>query len=398
MRLESLGVMRSYTVARLQARPLSPGLAESIVASRFTALTQPETILPLASHSQACDSLPERLVLDPCVDFGRGDVPVTEGSLHQTEIASLAKEPHGEGMAKRVDGKVPGDASCFKPVMESELDLTRTKSIAAARAEERTSFASIRGIDALPEQSAELRVEEHCFLSSTLCSDCDGSLGDVDITGVQADKRAEPYAGTKQEREHDVVSRGNRGVASGNQGKQSLALIPRQVTWHPPVSRCRADQPRRIVCEITSIGQKTEEHSKRSLGPVDSERGLWLTVPIGQEACERVGSNNADLNIALEPSFELPQIPEVSLAGSLTLAVGSQLSVEPLDGCRELHGFTSLTVDSQAASIDASFQDTVNEITRGISEMRQFQGTVAPHSATWPRHRRRVALSPWRWA
>jgi hypothetical protein len=98
MRLESLGVMRSYTVARLQARPLSLGLAESAVACRFLALTQPETILPLATHSQACYGLPERLVLDSGVDFGRGNVPVAEGPLYQPQVSGHGVEPRGKGM------------------------------------------------------------------------------------------------------------------------------------------------------------------------------------------------------------------------------------------------------------------------------------------------------------
>ena len=103
MSLEPLELMRGYTVARPQARSLSLGLAESTVASLFSALTQPQTILSLAAASQACYGLPERFVLDSGVDLRGRDVPVAQGSLHQTEIASLAEEPHGEGMAKRVN-------------------------------------------------------------------------------------------------------------------------------------------------------------------------------------------------------------------------------------------------------------------------------------------------------
>jgi len=99
MRLEPIELMRGYATREQQGEALSPGLAESAVACRFLALTPFQTILPLASHSQACDGLPERLVLHPGVDLGRGNVPVTEGSLYQTEVVSLAEEPHGKGMA-----------------------------------------------------------------------------------------------------------------------------------------------------------------------------------------------------------------------------------------------------------------------------------------------------------
>jgi len=376
MRLQSLELMRGYTVARLQARPLSLGLAESAVACRFLALRRAQTRLLLATCSQACYGLPERLVLHSCVDFGRGNVPVAERSLHQTEVASLSEEPHGEGMAQRVDGKVPGDASYFKPVLESELDLARAKPIGGARVEEWRSVDSVRSIDALPEQSAKPSVEEHGFFASAFDFDCDGPFGEVDVTDVQSDERAEPHPGTEQEREHRVVSARNCSVGSGNRGEQRLRLIGRQVAGRSSIRRCRVNQPRRILAEVASLSQKPEEHSQGSLGPVDSERRLWLTVPVGKEACECVGSDRRDVSISLEPSFELPQIPQVSLPRALTFAISPELRVKCLDGYRELHGFTSLRVDSQATSMNALSANTVNSIMRRICEIRHFQAPL----------------------
>lgn len=152
-----------------------------------------------------------------------------------------------------------------------QLDLAWPKPAAVAGTEERTSIACSRSIDVLPEQSAELLVKEHGFLPSAFCSDCDGPLSDVDVTGVQADERAEPDAGAEKERERRVVSFGNGAVRVGNCAEQSLRFVDRQVAWYSPVSRRRTDEPCRIVAEITSIIEEAEEDSQGCLGPVDSE-------------------------------------------------------------------------------------------------------------------------------
>jgi hypothetical protein len=50
------------------------------------------------------------------------------------------------------------------------------------------------------------------------------------------------------------------------------------------------------------------------------------------------------------------------------------LRVEPLDGCRKLHGFTPLLLDSQATSMNALCSETVNEIMRRICEIKAIAG------------------------
>jgi len=364
MSLEPLEVMRGYKRAERQGEALSLGLVKSAVAYRFSALRQPETRLPLVSHSQARDGLPERLVLDLSIDLGCRNVSVTERSLHQTEVASLAEEPHGKGMAQRVDGKVPGDASCFKPVPKSQLDLARAKPIAAAGAEERTSIASIRSIDVQTEESAKRCVQEDRLFTSTFGSDSDDSLAEVHVPSGQSNQGAESHAGAEQEREHRVVSFGNGGVGVCDRAEQSFRLVGRQIARHSPIRWCRTDQPCGVVAQVPCVGEKSEEDPECSLGSVDSECRHRRSVTIGKEARERVGSDDADLDIALEPSFESPQIPQVSLPRALALAICPELRVEALDSCRELHGFTSLQFDSQATSMNALCSETVNSIMR----------------------------------
>jgi hypothetical protein len=366
MRLEPIEVMRSYTVARLQGEALSLGLARSAVARRFFALTQPETILPLASHSQACDGLPKGLVLDPGVDLGRGDVPVAEGSLHQPQVAGLRVKPSGEGMPERMDRQGLGNSSKLEPVSEPQLHLSMAKSVAAARTEQRRSIGDGIGFDVQTEESAKRRVKKDRLLSSTLCFDCDGALSDVNVSGVQADKRAQPDASAEEKREHRVVSCGDGRVGVDDRGQQLPRFVDRQVAGHSPIRWRRANQPCRVVVQVPSVGEEAEENSERRLGSVDSERGLWLTVTINKEACERVGSDDADLDIALEPASKLPQIPEVSLPRAFALAICPELRVEAGDGCRKLHGFTSIAVDSEATSMNALSSKTVNSIMRTI--------------------------------
>jgi len=365
MSLEPIELIRGYAGAEQQGEALSLGLAKSAVARRFSALRQPETILPLASHSQARDGLPKRLVLDSSIDFGRDNVSVAECSLYQTEVASLAEEPHGKGMAKRVDGKVPGDASYFKPVPKSQLDLARAKPIAAAGAEEWYRVAGTRSLDVPTEQSAKLGVQEDRLFTSAFCANRDSSLTEVHITGVQTDERAEPDAGSEQDREHREVSARNCSVGSGNRGEQRLRLIGRQVAGRSSIRRCRADQPCGVFAQIPCVREKPEEHSQGRLGSIDGERGS-PTVTIGQEACERVGIDDADLDITLEPASQLAQITQVSLPCALAFAICPELRVEAFDGCRELHGFTPLQSDSQATSMNALLSERVNSIMRTI--------------------------------
>ena len=189
-------------MARPQARPLPLGLAESAVGSLFFALTQLKTVLPLAAHSETGQCFSQRLVLDSGVDFGCGNVPVARGPLYQSEVAGLRMEPCGEGMAKRVHRERLFDTGNFEPVPESQLHLARAKSAAAARTEE----WSIRC--PADDLAAELLVEEHGFFASTLGCDGDSPLSKIDVTRVQSNKRAEPDAGSKQQREHGVVSAG----------------------------------------------------------------------------------------------------------------------------------------------------------------------------------------------
>jgi len=289
-------------------------------------------------------------------NFGLGQ-GIDDGTPHNPELHI---------MPERVDRQGLGNSSKLEPVSEPQLHLARAKPAAGAGTEQWRSIGQHVGIYVQTNQSAELRVEEHRFLSSTLCSDCDGPLSDVGVTGVQTDQRAEPDASTEQEREHRVVSFGNGGVGVCDRAEQSFRLVRRQIARYSPVGRCRANQPCGVVCEITRIRKKTEEHSKRSFGSVDGQRGARSTVPIRKEASECVGSDRRDLNIALEPALELAQIPQVSLPRALALSISRELRVEAFDSCRKLHGFTSLQFDSQATSMNALLTETVNSIMRTI--------------------------------
>jgi len=365
MILETLELMRGYTVARPEARSLSLGLARSAVASLFSALTQPQTRLPLASRSQVGQCLPESFVFHSGVDLGGRNVPVTERSLYQTEIASLPEEPHGEGMAKRVNRELAGDACCLKPVLQSKLNLTSTKTAAATGTEKRYRVASTGTLDVQTEESAKRRVKKDCLLSSAFGCDGDSSFSEIDVTDVQTDKRAQPDAGAKEHREHCVVSSGDRAVRLGDGLEQSFCFVLRQIAWHPSVSWCRANQPRRIVAQVPCIREEAEEHSQGSLGPIDSERSP-VSIPISKKACERVRLDGSDVGVGIEPAAKLAEIPEVRLPCALALAVCLELRVEALRGYREFHGFTPLQFDYEATSMNALSTNSVNSIMRTI--------------------------------
>ena len=138
------------------------------------------------------------------------------------------------------------------------------------------------------------------------------------------------------------------------------------------------DEPRRILAQVPGIVEEAEEDPERSLGSVDGERGSRLTVTIGKEARERVRSDDADLDIALEPASKLPHIREVGLPCALALPISPELRVEAFDNCRELHGFTSIRVDSQAVTMNALLPEPVNEIMRRVCEIKAIAGRCCP--------------------
>jgi len=117
-----------------------------------------------------------------------------------------------------------------------------------------------------------------------------------------------------------------------------------------------------------------KENPEYSLGPVNGECGPCLAVPVSKEASEGVGGDSGDVHIPLEPTSELAQVSQVSLPRSLALAICPELCVEALDSCRELHGFTSLLLDSQAVTMNALFPKPVNGIMRTIREIRASPG------------------------
>jgi len=365
MKLETLELMRSYATGERRGEALSLGLVESTVACRFLALRRAQTRLPLASRSQVGDGLPKGFVLDSGVDFGGRDVPVAECTLHQPEIASLAEEPHGEGVAKRVDGKAPGDACGLKPVLQSKLNLTSTKTAAATGTEQRCSIGERVGIDVQTEESAKRRVKKDRLLSSAFGCDGDSPFSEVHVASVQGNQRAESDAGAKEHREHCVVSSGDRAVRLGDGLEQSLCFVLRQIAWHPAIRRCRAYESCRVVTEITSVGEEAEEHSQRRLGSVDGQ-GSPTAVSIGEKARQRVRRDGSDVGVCIKPASKLPQVSQVCLTRALALAVCPELCVEALDRCRELHGFTPLQFGYGATSMNALCSRTVNAIMRTI--------------------------------
>jgi len=281
-------------------------------------------------------------------------------------------------MAQRVDGKLSRDTCEFKPVLQSELHLAGAKPFVFTGTEQWRSIGEHVGIYVQTEESAKRCVQEDHLFTSTFCANSDSFLTEVHIASVQTDQRAEPDASTEQDREHRVVSFGNGGVGVCDRAEQSFRLVRRQIARYSPVGRRRANQPCRIVCEITSIREEAEENPERSLGSVDGQGGPHLTVPIGEEARERVGSDRRDINIPLEPALKLAQIPQVGLPRALAFAVCPELRVKALDRCRELHGFTPLQSDSQATSMNALSANTVNEIMLEIGWLRQLSGRCCP--------------------
>jgi hypothetical protein len=82
------------------------------------------------------------------------------------------------------------------------------------------------------------------------------------------------------------------------------------------------------------------------------------------------------MHVSLEPALQLAQISKVSLPCALAFAVCPELRVEALDGYREFHVFTSLRADSHAASMNASFQDTVKLIMRRVYLFSHLSGRL----------------------
>ncbi len=379
--------MRGYAESEKQGERLSHGPEESIVGSDFSTLTAPETRLPLAVPSQAGQRLPQGLVLHPGVDFGRADVSVAEGSLHQSQVARPGIELRGEGVPQRVDREWPGDAGDLEPVPEPQLDLPCAEPPALARAEQGAAVGGIEGSDVAPEHTGERSVDEHGVRSAALGHDSDRALAQVDIAGVQANKRAEPDARAEQEREHGVVSAGDRAVRTGDGIEQPLRLVGRQVARHSPVSRRRADKPGRVVSQVAGVGEEAEADAQGCLCPVDRERSP-RAVPVSQEACEHVRRDGGKGHVPAEPALELAQVSQVSLPGALAPTVSPELSVEAGDGGGEPHGVTSSQGDSQATSMKASLRGTVKPIVRRSRRLRQLHGascsTFARVAATRP--------------
>ncbi len=234
-----------------------------------------------------------------------------------------------------------GDASCLDPVLEPELDLAWPKPAAVAGAEERRAVAGTLYADLAIEKSAKSGVEEHRLLSSPFGLDCHGSLGQVHITYVQGNERAKPDAGAEQEREHRVVSSGNRAVRAGNGAEESLRFVGRQVAGHSAVRRCRADEPGRVVGDVAGVDEEPEEDPQGCLCSIDRQRRP-TTVPAGQKPSQYVGVDRCHQHVPAEPVLQLAQVPQVSLPGALAPTIGSELRVEACYGRGELHGFTSL--------------------------------------------------------
>ena len=292
---------------------------------------------------------PERLaqfrVGDLEVDRRAGDRPVSEGSLNDSQIPGLPKQPGSEGVPERVGMAGTLASRLPQPVGEP------AGSVAARDGTRVSSYEQVPGLAfraVSKEVIQEIPRQDHSLDAVVFAGvRNDDALLEVHVLQPEPEGGRETHAAVEEEVNPHVVPPRHRPLRYGQGVHQPFPVLIAQSPGRWRTTPGTPDQPGRILAGPAGGVNVREEgpqarpqrvHAGRLLAPAQMSRArLWRD----QETREQLVPQHVHVvTVALlrQPGAQQRDVAAVLRDGVLAPAIGLELHDEAIQGVGETHG------------------------------------------------------------
>jgi len=297
----------------------------------------------MTSKSDKTNGFFKALVTEMGVDLGGRNLPVTKGTLHQSQVPGHAVEPRGERVAQRVDRGPVRNASCLYPLRDAVLDLAGAEAFPNEGLEEGRSPADSVSFDIRGEDFSQRGIDEDRLGSAAFGSDIDRALFEINSRCIKTHQRGQANSRTQEQGGDGEIPLGKWFRGLRNSIKQGLALGIRESGGRLPLTRPRFHEPGGIAVDDPRLREIVEEGPDCAFKAVGRYGAsiLALCADQGGVRCEEAGNvsrrDGFDVFHSADPAGKKPELPHVGGNGMRASAVGPKLGMETLNGLISSH-------------------------------------------------------------
>ena len=160
-------------------------------------------------NSDPLECILQSLVGEVRVDFGRGDIAVTEGALDEKQVGGSCVEMRREGVPQAMWRYVLCDSGRIQPVLESLSDLPVAEACASCSREERRAFAgyySAAFLEMVTKQCPKRCLQELDLRNCTFAHDANVLAIQVNVVDVQVYQFRDADPCTEEQFKDDAVA------------------------------------------------------------------------------------------------------------------------------------------------------------------------------------------------